>query len=135
MKIKEILTQGKPTLSFEVFPPKVEDRYDSVEEAAIEIGQLKPSFMSVTYGAGGGTSRYTLGIARDIQKYCRVDAFAHLTCVSSTKSEVRNVLEELTANGIENVLALRGDIPEGGPIATDYRYASELIRDNLSDII
>ena len=129
MKIKEILTQGKPTLSFEVFPPKVEDRYDSVEEAAIEIGRLKPSFMSVTYGAGGGTSRYTVGIARDIQRYCKVDALAHLTCVSSTKAEVQGVLEELTANKIENVLALRGDIPNGGPIATDYRYASELIHD------
>lgn len=129
MKIKEILSKGKPTLSFEVFPPKAEDKYDSVEEAAFEIAKSAPSFMSVTYGAGGGTSRYTVGIASDIQRECGVNALAHLTCVSSTKEEVRRVLTELKNNGIENVLALRGDIPEGGPSATDYRYASELIYD------
>lgn len=129
MKIKEILAQGNPTLSFEIFPPKAEDKYESVEAAALEIGKLKPAFMSVTYGAGGGTSKYTVGIASDIQNKCKVNALAHLTCVSSTREEVRRVLSELQAEGIKNVLALRGDIPEGGPLATDYRYASELIYD------
>lgn len=129
MKIKEILAKGKPTLSFEVFPPKAEDKYESVEKAAIEIGMLKPSFMSVTYGAGGGVGKYTVGIASDIQEKCGVNTLAHLTCVSSTKEEVRHVLKALKEKGIENVLALRGDIPEGGPIATDYHYASELIYD------
>ena len=128
MKIRDILAQGKPTLSFEVFPPKAEDKYDSVEEAAIRIARLKPAFMSVTYGAGGGTSKYTVDIASSIKNQ-GVNALAHLTCVSSTKEEVRRVLGELKSRGIENVLALRGDIPEGGPLAHDYRYASELIRE------
>ncbi len=128
MKIRDILAQGKPTLSFEVFPPKAEDKYDSVEEAVIRIARLKPAFMSVTYGAGGGTSKYTVDIASSIKNQ-GVNALAHLTCVSSTKEEVRRVLGELKTRGIENVLALRGDIPEGGPLAHDYRYASELIRE------
>ena len=128
MKISDILAQGKPALSFEVFPPKAEDKYDSVEEAAIRIARLKPAFMSVTYGAGGGTSKYTVDIASSIKNQ-GVNALAHLTCVSSTKEEVRRVLGELKTRGIENVLALRGDIPEGGPLAHDYRYASELIRE------
>ena len=128
MKIKDILAQGKPTLSCEVFPPKVQDNYDSVETAVLKIAGLKPSFMSVTYGAGGGTSKYTVDIASSI-KAQGVNALAHLTCVSSTREEVQSVLRGLKERGIENVLALRGDIPEGGPLAHDYRYASELIRD------
>lgn len=126
MKIKDILAQGKPTLSFEVFPPKTEDKYESVEAAALAIAKLQPSFMSVTYGAGGGTSRYTVAIADGIQKQ-GVTPLAHLTCVSSTKEKVHQVLEELKERNIENVLALRGDIPKEGTTAHDYRYASELI--------
>lgn len=126
MKIKDILAQGKPTLSFEVFPPKTEDKYESVETAALEIAKLKPAFMSVTYGAGGGTSRYTVDIATSVK--CQgVTPLAHLTCVSSTREKVHSVLDELKANGIENVLALRGDIPADGKVEKDYRYASELI--------
>lgn len=128
MKIKDILAQEKPTLSFEVFPPKVQDNYDSVEKAALKIARLQPAFMSVTYGAGGGTSKYTVDIASSIKEQ-GINALAHLTCVSSTREEVRRVLSGLKEHGIENVLALRGDIPEGGPLAHDYRYASELIRD------
>lgn len=128
MKIKDILSHGTPTLSFEVFPPKVQDKYDSVEEAALKIARLNPSFMSVTYGAGGGTSRYTVDIASTLKNQ-GINALAHLTCVSSTREEVYRVLTELKSRGIENVLALRGDIPEGGPLAHDYKYASELIRD------
>lgn len=126
MKIKEILSKGEPILSFEVFPPKTEDKYDSVERAAREIAKLKPAFMSVTYGAGGGTSRYTVDIASDIQD-CGVTPLAHLTCVSSTREKVRSVLKELKLHGIENVLALRGDIPADKKVEQDYRYASELI--------
>ena len=129
MKIKDILEAGSPTLSVEVFPPKGEEAYESVEKAALEIAKLKPAFMSVTYGAGGGTSRYTVGIASDIQRETGVNTLAHLTCVSSTRSEVKSVLKQLREKQIENVLALRGDIPADGPIATDYRYASELIYD------
>lgn len=129
MKIKDILGQGNPTLSFEVFPPKTEDKYESVERAAAEIARLHPAFMSVTYGAGGGTSRYTVDIASTLHHDYHVTALAHLTCVSSTKEKVREILSELKTAGIENVLALRGDIPAGGPLASDYRYASELIQE------
>lgn len=129
MKIKDILAKGQPTLSFEVFPPKEADSYKSVEEAAFKIAQLNPAFMSVTYGAGGGTSRYTVGIASEIQKKCGVNTLAHLTCVSSTREEVRRVLGEMKESGIENVLALRGDIPKDGRRAEDYQYASQLIYD------
>lgn len=128
MKIKDILAQGKPTLSFEVFPPKTEAAYENVEEAAKEIAKLKPSFMSVTYGAGGGTSRYTVQIASMIQSQ-GVTPLAHLTCVSSTREKVHGVLEELKRERIENVLALRGDIPADGVTPKEYRYASQLIRE------
>ncbi len=129
MKIRDILAEGKPTLSFEVFPPKTADNYKSVEAAALEIAGIDPAFMSVTYGAGGGTSQYTVQIASTIQKAARVTPLAHLTCVSSTWQRVKEILAELKENQIENVLALRGDIPEGGPVAHDYQYASQLIYD------
>lgn len=129
MKISEILREQKPTLSFEVFPPKTEDKYESVEKAAIEIAKLFPAFMSVTYGAGGGTSRYTVDIASALHNQYSVTALAHLTCVSSSKEKVHKVLTELKEKQIENVLALRGDIPKEGQVSTDYRYASELIRE------
>lgn len=127
MKIRDILNTQQPTLSFEVFPPKTEDKYESVERAAVEIARLKPAFMSVTYGAGGGTSSYTVDIAAALQKQCGVTPLAHLTCVSSSKDKVQSVLAELKAHKIENILALRGDIPADGKIEHDYRYASELI--------
>ena len=126
MKIKELLAKGEPTLSFEVFPPKTEDKLESVEAAALEIAGLHPAFMSVTYGAGGGTSRYTVDIASSIMNH-GVTPLAHLTCVSSTREKVHGVLEELKERGIENVLALRGDIPADGKVEKDYRYASQLI--------
>jgi methylenetetrahydrofolate reductase (NADPH) len=129
MKIKDILSQGKPTLSFEVFPPKTEDKYESVERAAAEIAKLDPAFMSVTYGAGGGTSKYTVDIASALHHNHHVTALAHLTCVSSTKEKVREVLHELKEAGIDNVLALRGDIPMDGAVSKEYSYASELIRE------
>lgn len=129
MKIREILGRGCPTLSFEVFPPKTEDKFEGVEQAALAIAKLKPAFMSVTYGAGGGTSRYTVQIASDIQESCGVVSLAHLTCVSSTREKVHQVLGELKEKKIENVLALRGDIPADGKVEKDYRYASQLIRE------
>ena len=129
MKIRDILAGGRPTLSFEVFPPKTEDAYESVENAAAEIAKLKPDFMSVTYGAGGGTSDYTVQIASTIQDVYKVTPLAHLTCVSSTREKVHVVLEQLKERGIENILALRGDIPKDGKTPEVYHYASELIRE------
>ena len=127
MKIRDILAEGRPTLSFEVFPPKTADAYESVEKAASKIAELKPDFMSVTYGAGGGTSEYTVKIASTIKEEYGVTPLAHLTCVSSTREKVHHVLEELKAHKIENVLALRGDIPQDGKTPEVYHYASELI--------
>lgn len=129
MKIRDILAQEKPVLSFEVFPPKKESAYESVEKAAAEIAGLHPSFMSVTYGAGGGTSKYTVDIAAGLARDYGVTSMAHLSCVSSTKADVSEMVKKLEEKGIENVLALRGDIPPDGHVEHDYRYASELVRD------
>lgn len=129
MKIRDILAGDKPTLSFEVFPPKTEDAYESVEKAASEIAKLKPSFMSVTYGAGGGTSDFTVEIASTIQEKYGVTPLAHLTCVSSDRAKVHHVLEELKEKKIENILALRGDLPKDGKTPEVYHHASELIRE------
>ena len=112
MKIIDLLTEEKLTLSFEVFPPKVESSFDSVKHATEEIAKLNPAFMSVTYGAGGGTSKYTLEIAKNIKNAYGVPTLAHLTCVSSTKQTVKERIEDIKASGIENVMALRGDIPK-----------------------
>ena len=129
MKIIDIVKGDKPSLSFEVFPPKTSDKFDTVQAATEKIAVLKPSFMSVTYGAGGGTSEYTLSIAKNIQEKHAVPALAHLTCVNSTKAEVKERLEMLKDSGIENILALRGDItPENqNREKWDYHYANELV--------
>ena len=112
MKLTEILKKDTLSLSFEVFPPKVDAAWESVHGAVREIAKLRPAFMSVTYGAGGGTSRYTLDIAREIKADYGVPSLAHLTCVSSTRETVRARIEEIKRAGIENVMALRGDIPQ-----------------------
>jgi len=131
MKIKDKLTDGKVHISFEVFPPKTEAKCENVLHAVDEIAKLAPSFISVTYGAGGGTSKNTVKIASHIQNDLGVDSIAHLTCVSSTKEEVRQRVEEMKENGIQNILALRGDIPKDSefPIPNQYKYAYELIED------
>jgi len=111
MKIIDLITKETLSLSFEVFPPKSETSFESVRVATEEIAKLSPLFMSVTYGAGGGTSKYTLDIAKNIKQLYGVPTLEHLTCVSSTKETVRNKIAEIKAAGIENVMALRGDIP------------------------
>ena len=133
MKLTEILSSGKLTLSFEVFPPKTDTAFESVRTATEEIAKLSPSFMSVTYGAGGGTSRYTLEIAKNIKERYGIPTLAHLTCVSSTRATVLERIEDMKRAGIENVMALRGDIPEDmkdkDRSGWDYRYAVELVRE------
>ncbi len=131
MKIRDILKSEEPHISFEVFPPKTDAGFDSVLAATEKIAALKPSFISVTYGAGGGTSKNTVSIASHIKKDFGVTSLAHLTCVSSTKEVVHQVIGRLKEEGIENVLALRGDIPAEHefPLPNHYRYASELIED------
>ena len=133
MKITDILNKNKLSLSFEVFPPKTESGFDSVRFATEEIAKLKPSFMSVTYGAGGGTSKYTLDIAKNIKQMYSVPTLAHLTCVSSTKETVQNKIKAIKESGIQNIMALRGDIPkelEGADRSGwDYKNAIELVRE------
>ncbi|MBP3731222.1 MAG: methylenetetrahydrofolate reductase [NAD(P)H] [Mailhella sp.] len=128
MKIIDLIRDEKPTLSFEVFPPKTTQSFEDVRRATEEIAELMPDFMSVTYGAGGGTSAFTADIAEHIQKTYGVPALAHVTCVSSSKEKVASVLDGLEARGIENVLALRGDIPDGlDASCIDFHHASDLI--------
>ncbi len=127
MKISEIIKGSKPSLSFEVFPPKTNDKYESVSKAVSEIASLSPSYMSVTYGAGGGTSEFTSKIAKEVSSY-GVTSLAHLSCISSTKKQVKDQLSALSEIGIDNILALRGDIPQGlDKSSLEYRYAYELI--------
>ncbi len=129
MKITQIFAEHEVTISFEVFPPKTDDRYATVEKAACEIAALHPSFMSVTYGAGGGTSKNTASIAADIQDKFHTPVLAHLTCVSSTREHVRNMVSIYKEKGIENIMALRGDIPKEGRSIFEYNHACELIHD------
>ncbi|MBQ9737218.1 MAG: methylenetetrahydrofolate reductase [Clostridia bacterium] len=126
MKITDIIKSEKPSLSFEVFPPKLSSNFETVMGATSKIAELKPSFMSVTYGAGGGTSKYTADIASSILEM-GVTPLAHLSCISSQRNEIQGLLADLKSRGIENILALRGDIPEdAGKDALEYHYASEL---------
>ena len=133
MKLDKILSSDKCSLSFEVFPPKLSTSFESVKNAVENIARLKPSFMSVTYGAGGGTSKYTLDIARDIHDNFGVPTLAHLTCVSSSKETVAEKIKLMKESGIENVMALRGDLtPEmQGQDRShwDYNYAIDLVRE------
>ena len=127
MKLSELFSQKKLSLSFEVFPPKTTENYESVKCAVDKIARLGPDYMSVTYGAGGGTSLYTGELAEKISKKYNVPSLAHLTCISSDKETVIKQLEMLKEKGIENILALRGDIKEGMEEKRDFEYASDLI--------
>ena len=133
MKITDVLKQEKLLLSFEVFPPKTDTAFESVRAATEEMAKLKPSFMSVTYGAGGGTSRYTLEIAKNIKDRYGVPTLAHLTCVSSSKETVHARIRDIIDAGIVNVMALRGDLtPEleqSDRSRWDYRHAVDLVRE------
>ena len=129
MKINKILADKTPTISFEVFPPKQETGMDDVKSAAGAIAALSPSYMSVTYGAAGSTSKLTIEVASDIKNLHGVPVMPHLTCVASTKEHVKNMVKSIRDNNIDNIMALRGDPPKDGIICTDYLYASDLIRD------
>lgn len=133
MKISHLLASKERRMSFEVFPPKTSDRFESIRSATEKIASLHPAFMSVTYGAGGGTSRYTLDIAKNIESSYGVPTLAHLTCVNSTKETVKKLIGDIKEAGIENIMALRGDLTSETAAADrstwDYRHAIELIRD------
>lgn len=131
MTIKQILDNKKVTLSFEVFPPKQQAKFDSVVEASKELSALKPDFMSITYGAGGTTKVNTVEIATKIQSF-DTPSLAHLTCVGNTVESIKETIKTMKQAGIENVLALRGDMPqniEEGQTATvkGLEHANELV--------
>ncbi len=130
MRIKDLLQRDKITVSCEIFPPKKENGFDNVIQVADRICQLGADFVSVTYGAGGSTSKKTVDIASHIQNEMHTPALAHMTCVASRKEDIKNRLAEMKANGIENILALRGDKPKDFTGRSgDYKYAIELIQD------
>lgn len=131
MKIIDKLNEDRIHISFEVFPPKTDAGFEKVKDATDKIAQLNPSYISVTYGAGGGTSKNTAKIASHIKHELGVESLAHLTCASSTKEEVRQVIENLKQLEIENILALRGDIVPGMTFPSEERfhYAYELVKE------
>lgn len=131
MKISELLQNGNITFSCEIFPPKPGADISRMWEVVQGIAELSPDFISVTYGAGGSTSKRTVEIASAIQEQHGIPALAHLTCVSSSREDIRNQLNLMKENGLENILALRGDLPKDDsiPALTHYKYACELIED------
>lgn len=128
MNVTKLFEKKEVTLSFEAFPPKKDSDFETVRSAVEQIAALRPDFMSVTYGAGGGISAYTAEIAKIVEEK-GVPALAHLTCVSSNREQVQQELHRLKEMGIRNILALRGDYPEQDAVQKDYRYASDLVRE------
>ncbi len=129
MKISEIIKGNKPVLSFEVFPPKNSENYENVKKSALNVAALNPDFMSVTYGAAGSTSTYTVDIAQSILDM-GVTPVAHLTCVCADKEKIKEILSQIKSKGIENILALRGDLPAGvTKESLDYTYACDLVKE------
>jgi methylenetetrahydrofolate reductase (NADPH) len=132
MQIKDLLARGRPTFSFEFFPPKTEEAARQLELTIAQLRDLKPTFVSVTYGAGGSTRDRTIEIVSRVKREAGIEAMAHLTCVGSTRDDLAAVLERIDEAGIENVLALRGDPPKGQTefkaVEGGFRFASELVR-------
>lgn len=130
MKIRDILKNNTPSVSFEVFPPKKEASFEPVKEAVARLCKSKPSFMSVTYGAGGGANVNTFQIASFIKNECNTTPLAHLTCLMSTREKIHEEAEKLKTSGIENVLALRGDLPADSTLTPPghFEHAVDLIK-------
>ncbi|MGH7708687.1 MAG: methylenetetrahydrofolate reductase [NAD(P)H] [Vulcanimicrobiaceae bacterium] len=131
MKISELLAGGRPCFSFEFFPPKTADGIETLLRTVGALRELEPGFVSVTYGAGGSTRLRTIELAKRIKQELAVEVLAHVTCVGSSRDDLRRIFDELRGSGIENVLALRGDPPLGDPGFTrapdGFAYAGELI--------
>lgn len=130
MRIRELLGVGRPSISFEFFPPKDDAGFESLREALAALRELRPTFVSVTYGAGGNLRGKTIELVSHIKRDYGIEAMAHLTCLGASRDELRGVLAGLASNGVENVLTLRGDPPRGAtsfePHPEGFRYASEL---------
>lgn len=128
MKIKEIYKAKKTVMSFEIFPPKKDSDISSIYNAINDLSELSPDFISVTYSAGGSkNSGKTFEIATEIKNKYNIESVAHLTCINSCRSEISDILQNAENSGIENILALRGDIPEGFDKKPEFRFAKELI--------
>lgn len=132
MKIPDIIAQkkslGKPSFSFEIFPPKRQEQLENIDETLEMLCDLRPDFISVTFGAGGSIrNNETVDIARKIKEKYKVEPVVHLTCLYYTREEISEILKELEASGIENILALRGDETPDAPTKKDFAYASELV--------
>lgn len=130
MKIKDLYSSGKTIFSFEIFPPKPDFSLDSIYKTIEELEHLNPSFISVTYGAGGGTRSRTVEISSKIKNFYNIEALSHLSCISSTSVDIDEILLELKTNNIKNILALRGDLPQQPPeqVSTgQYKYACDLV--------
>jgi len=130
MRIRELLSCGRPSVSFEFFPPKDENGFDQLRQSLDTLRELRPTYVSVTYGAGGSTRRQTVELVGDIRRDHGIEAMAHLTCLGASRDEIAEVMRSLAEDGVENVLALRGDPPRGAtrfePHPDGFRYASEL---------
>ena len=133
MKIKELFDSKKTVISLEIFPPKLTSPVETVFNTLDELKDINPDFISVTYGAGGKAKDRTVEIASKIKNDYKIESLAHLTCISATKEQIRETLKELRSNGIENVLAMRGDLPEDPdfefPDPLHYEHASDLIKE------
>lgn len=129
MKIKDVFKSKGVTFSFEVFPPKATSPINTIYDTLEELKDLNPDFISVTYGAGGSlTGNRTLELSALVKDKYNIEALSHLTCIGATKEQIKNILEDFKNRGIENILALRGDIPNGENIIGDFKYASDLIK-------
>lgn len=130
MRIRELLSTGRPSISFEFFPPKDETGLDALKQSLASLRELRPTYVSVTYGAGGSTRDRTIDLVTHIRREFGIEAMAHLTCVGASRDELYSVMQRLAAAGIENVLTLRGDPPRGDdsfkPHPEGFRYANEL---------
>jgi methylenetetrahydrofolate reductase (NADPH) len=133
LRIPELYARTRPAISFEFFPPKTDEAELALFRDTVPVlKNLRPTFISVTYGAGGGTRDQTLRMVHRLRRDCGIEAMAHLTCVGSTRDMLAAVLDEAQALGIENILALRGDPPRGQtefkPVAGGFAFANELVR-------
>ena len=127
MKTADIFKK-KTVFSLEIFPPKPDSDESVIYDTLEQLSDIRPDFISVTYGAGGGKNGCkTIKIASDIVTKYGVSSVAHLPCINHTKEQITQILDSITANGIDNVLALRGDIPEGSVLTGDFSHANELV--------
>ena len=128
MIIENIFKEKKPVISFEIFPPKKEAELNNIDATLKTLAQLHPDFISVTFGAGGSCAdNKTVELAKKIKRDYDIEPLVHLTCISNSKEEIRQILRQMEDAGLKNVLALRGDVNPNVPVKDDFRYASELV--------